>query len=148
MASNSGSDNTSLDEDEAPGATLIPGAVEELEGSSTKYLQDEIGSDEGGTSPTAASSSEPLPTANFKGDTSEKVPNYVEVDPLMLNADKQPKSKPQPQQDSVQYVKLNPVLKVKKAPVVEVRKPSKVQSEPTRTVRGEKGMYMLCTCVY
>jgi hypothetical protein len=141
MASNSGSDDASSDEDEPLGATLMPEAAGELEGSSTKYLQDQIGSDEDGTSPTAASSSEPQSTAKIKDDTSEKVPKYVEVDPLRLTADEQPKSKPQPQQDSVEYVKLKPVLQVKKAPEIEVRKPSKVQSEPTRTVRGEKGMY-------
>ena len=125
----------------------MPEAAGELEGSSTKYLQDQIGSDEDGTSPTAVSSSEPQSTADAKEGASEKVPKYVEVDPLKLNVDEQPKSKPQPQQGSVEYAKLKPVLKVKTAPVVEVRKPSKVQSEPTRTVRGEKGMNMLCTCV-
>lgn len=147
MASNSGSDDTSSDEDEPLGATLMPEAAGELEGSSTKYLQDQIGSDEDGTSPTAVSSSEPQSTADAKEGASEKVPKYVKVDPLKLNVDEQPKSKPQPQQGSVEYAKLKPVLKVKTAPVVEVRKPSKVQSEPTRTVRGEKGMSMLCTCV-
>lgn len=143
MASNSGSDDTSSDEDEPLAATLMPGAEEELEGSSTKYLQDQIGSDEDGTSPTVVSSSEPLSTAEAKVDASEKVPKYVEVDPLMLHTDEKPKSKPQPQQDSaVEYVKLKPVLKVSKAPVVDARTRSKVQSEPTRAVRGEKGMFM------
>ena len=120
----------------------MPGAEGELEGSSTKYLQDQIGSDEDGTSPTAVTSSEPQAAAVTKEEASEKVPKYVEVDPLTLNVDEQPKSKPQPQQGSVEYVKL------KKAPAIEVRKPSKVRSEPTRTVRGEKGMYiLLCTCM-
>ena len=148
MASNSGSDDTSSDEDEPLGATLMPGAAEELEGSSTKYLQDQIGSDKDGTSPSTVSSSEPQSTAGIKEGASEKVPKYVEIDPLKLNVDEQPKSKPQPQQGPVEYAKLKPVLRVKTAPVVEVRKPSKIQSEPTRTIRGEKGMnILLCTYV-
>lgn len=137
MASNSGSDDTSSDEDEPVGATLIPGAVGELEGSSTKYLQDQIGIDEDGTSPTVASISEAQSIADAKEGASEKVPKYVEVDPLKLHADEQPKSKPQPQQGSVEYAKVKPVLKVKKAAGVEVHKPTKVQSERTWTVRGE-----------
>ena len=124
----------------------MPGVEGELEGSSTKYLQDQIGNDEDGTSPTTASGSEPQLVADAKEDASEKIPKYVEVDPQKLNVEEQPKSKPQ--QGSVEYAKVKPVLKVKKAQGIEAQRPSKVQSEPTRTVRGEKGMYIiLYTCV-
>ena len=147
MASNSGSEDTTSDEDEPLGVTLMPGAVGELEGSATKYLQDEVGVDEDGTSPTAVSSAEPQSTLIVNNDVSKKIPKYVEVDPL-LNVDEQPKSKSQPQQGyqleegntSVEYAKLKPAIRVNKAARVEARKPIKVQSEPTRTVRGEKGM--------
>lgn len=113
MESNCGPEDTSSDEDEPHGATLMPGAVDELEGSATKYLQDQVEES----------------TADSNESVSKKDPKYVEVDPLKLSIDEQPKSKPQPQ--PVEYARLKPVLKAKRAPAIVVR------SEPTRTVRGE-----------
>lgn len=128
--------DSSGDEDNT---TLMPGAKEELEGSATKYLQDELVSDEDGseiTPPTLVSETEPqenlVPTSGASGTAPKKIPKYVEVDTLKLSKDEQPRSKPP---SSVEYVKLKPAPQVK---VSNVPKASKVKSEPTRAVRGEE----------
>lgn len=121
----------------------MSGEAEQLEGSTTKYLQDEVTDDnEANPPPTMVPKPELSDTSEATSAASQA--KYIEVDPQLLGKEKQPKSKsPSASQKSdksvamgkvtapVEYVKLKPAMKA------AAGKPSKVRSEPARAVRSK-----------
>ena len=131
------------DDDKPPEVTLMPGAKDSLEGSKTKYLQDEVEDDLAEAPPHPPTTEQmvpppPPPAANLELTsqtsstgasvaTSKKEPKYVELDPLLLGLEQ---ATPAPQvkdSNSVIYVKVKP----------DSIKVPKVQSAPARAGRGE-----------
>ena len=134
------SDTSTSDEDDEP----PNGPEDELQGSTTKYLQDEVASDEG-TSPltivpetqlhmnSESASAAAAPTPN-------KEPKYIEVEPIVLGK-VNPKSQLQSEKSetlvleedntSVNYARLKPNVKASRS------EPTKIRSEASRSGRGE-----------
>lgn len=139
------SDDSCSDEDERPNATGMLGVDEELEGSATKYLQDEAGGDRDIASETLVPEdglqASSVATSVATEATKKKKSKYIEVDPKMLgNEEPQSQSEQsdklalEEDKTSVNYARLKPIPKVKLA---AVGKPTKAKSEVSRTGRGE-----------
>ena len=163
-------DDDDDDDDKLPEDTLMPGAEDNLEGSTTKYLQDEVVNEdavvEAPPLPPMLDAAAPLPPPLTSGpdsvnlelhasstgasvaETKKKEPKYIDVDQLLLGVEPTataaaaPESQVKKDPSSVVYVKVKPSAKV-----------PKVRSEPVRAGRGELGekwlqLYAMCIHIY